>query len=123
MKKLNVIIKDKNTLVLNEEGSVGDLIDLTELKSVDLTNIESQIDDNKDKLYNQKLDLYINNSKKEFMLEKENALKDLNNQIVELKKEIEIEKNKNIDALKLKELELNNKFKEYEIKRKGIFIN
>ena len=118
MKKLNVIIKDKNTLVLNEEGSVGDLIDLTELKSVDLTNIESQIDDNKDKLYNQKLDLYINNSKKEFMLEKENALKDLNNQIDELKKEIEIEKNKNIDALKLKELELNNKFKEYEIKEK-----
>ena len=52
MKKLNVIVKDKNTLVLNEDGSKGDIIDLLDLKSIDSSNIESLINDKDEKKRN-----------------------------------------------------------------------
>lgn len=52
---LKVQIKNKNTLVLEEDGHVGDEIDLTSLTKVDLTNIEKQIALGYDEVYNQKL--------------------------------------------------------------------
>ena len=44
MKQLEVIVKDKNTLILSEDGEKGDLINLAELTNVDLTAIEEAID-------------------------------------------------------------------------------
>ena len=51
MKKLNVIVKDKNTLVLDDSGEKGDIIDLTELNSIDSSKIDSLIEDGKDRAY------------------------------------------------------------------------
>ena len=56
MKSINVIVKDKNTLVLDEDASKGDYIDLTVLASIDHTNIESLIEAGKDKVYSLKLE-------------------------------------------------------------------
>ncbi len=122
MKKVNVIIKDKNTLILNEDGNKGDIIDLTELESIDFSSIESLINDGKDRIYNQKLEAYKESNKRNIELERENALKDLNNKIKELEKEIEIEKNKANDLVKLKELELNDK-NSIKLKEKDIEIS
>ena len=108
MKKLNVIVKDKNTLILNEDGLKGDIIDLLDLKSIDSSNIESLINDGKDKIYNEKLEAYKESNKRNIELEKENALKDLNNKIKELETQIRDERAKALDQIKLKELELKN---------------
>ena len=108
MKKLNVIVKDKNTLVLNEDGKVGDIVDLSMLNSVDSSNIESLIDESKDKYFKEKLEAYKESSKRELELEKENALKDLNNKISNLEIELKNEKNKYDESIKLKNLEYLN---------------
>ena len=108
MKKLNVIVKDKNTLVLNEDGKVGDIVDLSMLNSIDSSNIESLIDESKDKYFKEKLEAYKESSKRELELEKENALKDLNNKISNLEIELKNEKNKYDESIKLKNLEYLN---------------
>ncbi len=108
MKKLNVIVKDKNTLVLNEDGKVGDIVDLSMLNSIDSSNIESLIDETKDKYFKEKLEAYKESSKRELELEKENAVKDLNNKISNLEIELKNEKNKYDESIKLKNLEYLN---------------
>ncbi len=55
MKKLDVIVRDKTTLVLEEDGVKGDIIDLTSISNLELTHIESLIDSGKDEVYNKKL--------------------------------------------------------------------
>lgn len=56
MKKIKVIIKDKTTLELIEEGLVGDQIDLTQLEQIDFSYIEHIIESGKDKVYENKLE-------------------------------------------------------------------
>lgn len=58
MKQLNVIVKDKNTLVLSEEGKIGDYINLSELANVDCSQIEDLIDKAQDEVYSKKLNEY-----------------------------------------------------------------
>ena len=55
MKQLQVIVKDKNTLILSENGEKGDLINLAELTNVDLTAIEEAIDSGREEVYQKKL--------------------------------------------------------------------
>ena len=55
MKQLQVIVKDKNTLILSEDGEKGDLINLAELTNVDLTAIEEAIDSGREEVYQKKL--------------------------------------------------------------------
>lgn len=55
MKKLEVIVQDKHTLLLNEDGQKGDIINLAELTNVDLTAIEEIIESGKDQVYEKKL--------------------------------------------------------------------
>ena len=55
MKQLEVIVKDKNTLILSEDGEKGDLINLAELTNVDLTAIEEAIDSGREEVYQKKL--------------------------------------------------------------------
>ena len=50
MKQLQVIVKDKNTLILSEDGEKGDLINLAELTNVDLTAIEEAIDSGREEV-------------------------------------------------------------------------
>ena len=56
MKKINVIVKDKNTLILQESAAKGDYIDLTSLSTIDFSTIEEAINNGKDIQYNKKLD-------------------------------------------------------------------
>ncbi len=55
MKKIAVIVKDKTTLELMEDGKKGDIIDLEELMQVDSSLIERIIDSKKDPIYNERL--------------------------------------------------------------------
>ena len=95
MKQINVIVKNKNTLVLEEDASKGDYIELSSLSKIDLSMIEELFEDGKEKVYSQKLE----ESKKIIELE--------NNTIVEnLKKEIELLKKEEVTKLKEKEHEV-----------------
>lgn len=66
MKKIEVIVKDKNTLVLQENGEKGDYIDLTSLSSIDFTLIEELINEGRDKVYEKKLEEANKNLKDQF---------------------------------------------------------
>ena len=58
MKKLDVLVRDKNTIVLNEKAEPGDYIDLTQISNLELTHIEHLIESGKDEVYNKKLNEY-----------------------------------------------------------------
>ena len=121
MKKISVYVKNKNTLVLNEDGIKGDYIDLTDLTSVDTTAILEAISAEKDRVYSAKLEEFKKALTVEAKLEKEQAEAKLLSKIQEL--EAVIQKNKElgesnlkakdkekVDALRLKESELDNKY-------------
>ena len=74
MRKLEVIVKDKNTLVLLEDGNKGDINDLSELANVDLTAIEESIDSNKDQVYQKRL----NELKATLEKEKKSSIRNIN---------------------------------------------
>jgi len=99
MKKVKVIVKEKNVLELAEDASIGDLIYLNELVEVDTSYIEEVIESKKDKVYASKLE----DAKKVIELEKDNS-------IALLKQEIEKLKKDNSEALKLKEKEIDIKY-------------
>lgn len=105
--KVKVIIKDRFTLVLEEDAKKGDEIDLNDLRSVDTDLINDLIEQHKDKKYQQLLE----QEKQKFVLEKQGIIKDLN-----LAHQEEINKLKSsINELNLKlsnkEKELNDDFK------------
>ena len=55
MKQLQVIVKDKNTLVLLEDGQKDDQINLADLSNVDLTAIEEAINSGREQIFQKKL--------------------------------------------------------------------
>lgn len=114
MKKIDVIVKDKNTLVLVEDAKSGDVIDLTSLTKFDKTAIEKTIEEGLDKVYNEKL----NDVKSKLELEKNIELNKLNAKIEFLNQEhqakLKEELVKNSDLYKDKINELNNKLQNQE---------
>ncbi|MBQ8292343.1 MAG: DUF2130 domain-containing protein [Bacilli bacterium] len=90
----NVLIKDKNTLIINQDAKTGDEIDLLSLNKLDVSNIEKQIQNGLDEVYNRKL----NEVKRAFEASKEleikNAIIDSNNknnaEIAELKAKLNV---------------------------------
>ena len=70
MKKLQVIIQDKTTLMLNEDGHKGDIISLADLEELDTTAIIKAIEENTDKVYQKKLAEYKEKLNLEFASEK-----------------------------------------------------
>ena len=101
MKKISVIVKEKTILELAEAADKGDIIDLKELVELDTSFIENIIELGKDKVYQSKLDELRNTLKAESALEQQK----LNASIEALKKE-------NISNLKIKEQEVENKYKD-----------
>ena len=88
MKKLRVIVKDKTTLILDESGSQGDLIDLNELVTIDQNPILEAIKRGTDSAYAR----YFEQNKQLIELENEKELSklkadisDKQHQIAELK--------------------------------------
>ena len=55
MKQLQVIVKDKNTLVLLEDGQKDDQINLADLANVDLTAVEEAINSGREQIFQKKL--------------------------------------------------------------------
>lgn len=100
-KKIKVLVRDKNTLVLDEVANVGDIIDLTELKEFDSTALEAAIDAGKERVYEQRL----NELKQVFNLEK-------NQEVNKLNAEINLLKNQQQAALKELEHSVENKYKD-----------
>lgn len=100
-KKVKVLVRDKNTLVLDEAAGIGDIIDLTELKEFDSTALEAAIDAGKERVYEQKL----NELKQVFNLEK-------NQEVNKLNAEINLLKNQQQAALKELEHNVENKYKD-----------
>ena len=66
---LKVSVKNKTTLILEEEGHIGDEINLLDVTNVDTREIEARIEDKKDEIYQRKLQ----EAKEKFDLEKENV--------------------------------------------------
>ena len=105
MRKVNIFVKDKNTLVLNEDANKVDYIDLTELATVDTSAIEASIDAAKDKVYQQKLEDFKKSLVAEAKLEKEQLNKELQLKIQNLEAELVKTKELNVQNLNAKDKE------------------
>ena len=119
MKKIKVIVKDKTTLELQENATVGDLIDLEELTELDTSYIDKLIEDGKDASYKKYLEQAsaVLNTKHEAELDK------LNSKLAEVEKDKEQEIKINIANLNVshqKELDL---LKSQSLKEKNDLIN
>ena len=85
MKQVKVIAESRNKLVLEEDASKGDYIDLSSINSVDTSLIEKALEKGTDKVYKEKL----NQARTEFELENQKQILDLESQIANLKAESE----------------------------------
>ncbi len=95
MKYIQVSIKDKNTLILEEDGTKGDYIDLTSVTSFDSTMLEKCIEEGKDIFYKKKLEEEKKNLSERHTLE-----------LKALEKEMEAKSKEEIAALNRKILTL-----------------
>lgn len=122
MKKIEVIVKDRNTLVLNEDASKGDYIDLASLTSIDSKQLEEAINAGKDEVYRAKLADYKRTLDSEKEHEKAQLIADYKAQLTDLarlKEKSESELNAKLTKLTLendlsKQKELAELRKEYD---------
>ena len=84
-KKIKVLVRDKNTLVLAEAASAGDIIDLTEINKFDSSAIEAAIEAGKDQVFARRMQ----ELKQLMNLEKNQEVDKLNAQINLLKNQQE----------------------------------
>ena len=128
MKEIKVIVRDKNTLILAEDASKDDYIDLSNLTTIDSTSLEKIIDEGKDKIYNDKLveasklnKLNNQNEIDKIKNEYESKLKEYEYKLKSLKMEADSASAKAInelkDSYKNQLNELSSKLKESEIKK------
>lgn len=99
MKKINVTVKEKTILELQEDAKKGDIIDLKELVEVDTSYIDNIISSGKDEVYNNRLKEYGDS------LNAQNELK-----LQELQNKIKLLEENNKNQLTIKEKELENKY-------------
>ncbi len=109
MKQIQVIVRDKNTLVLDEDAQKGDYIDLTSISNVDFRQIENAVLTGKDEVYNQK----IKEAREILKLESDQEKKALENQYkLDFEKknaEVELLKTKHQQELEAIQSEINHK--------------
>lgn len=110
MKKIKVMVKDKNTLILLEDAKCDDVIDLSDLNELDYDQIELLIEKGKDTIYLKKLEEY----RKVIDLENQKVLNskvnELNNIINSLNNKIDSMNKEKIFLLKDKENEVEKRF-------------
>ena len=109
MKKVKVLIRDKNTLVVKEDAAVDDIIDLTEVMEIDTSAIMRSFEDAKEDIYNKRLseqEKVLETEYSKRLLEQENSirrtylaeietLKEKNNTLkIELESNVQLEKTK-----------------------------
>jgi predicted nucleic acid-binding Zn-ribbon protein len=110
MKKVNVMIKDKNTLVLMEDASSGDLISLDEIIEVDYSYLDSLVEKGKDSIYSKKLEDYKKILDLEHQKDLNDKLQKLNNNISDLSHELERVNKEKEFLLREKENEVEKKY-------------
>lgn len=110
MKKVKVIVRDRNTLILDTDGVKGDYIDLSELNEVDYSEIESVIEEGKDNVYNRKLNEYKHTLELENEKRIEDSKKNLEKTISDLKYELQSLNKEKDNLLKDKENEVEKRF-------------
>ncbi len=64
-KSIHVIVRDKTTIVIQEDATKGDYIDLSEVSEFDMAYLEQLVEAGHDKVYNKKLAEYKENFNKE----------------------------------------------------------
>lgn len=124
MKKIKVLIKDKNTLVLLEAANEGDYIDLSSLNTIDYTNIEEELSQGKDIVYEKRIVELKSQIQKEYEL-KLNTLKDNKDlEIQNLKLSLDSNKERELLNLKVsKDLEIEKLKNQIESLNKLMAIN
>ena len=110
MKKVKVIVRDRNTLVIEEDASKGDYIDLSELNEIDYKELENVIEEGKDYVYNKKLSEYKHTLDLENNQKIEESKKGLEKIINDLKSELSLLNKEKDSLLKEKEYEVEKKF-------------
>jgi hypothetical protein len=139
MKKIKVTVINKNQLRIEEDAHSGDIIDLTEIQSVDTESISQLLLSEQEKIIKEKIEnakkevrnLEINNSKIQ-LSQKQNEFNDLINN---LKTQITLKESQIKNVIENKDIEINNikssieaeqknkheqKLKEYELKIKEL---
>ncbi len=108
MKYIKVIVRDKNTLVLQENANEGDLIDLATINSIDFVAIEEALKNGKELEYQKRIEenkkmLENLHQQKEKQLETEykRKIETLEAKINETKKDGEVELNLRLNKLHL----------------------
>lgn len=120
-KLLNVIIVNNHTLKLNQDAYKGDEIDLLEINNVDLSIITNKINEQRDLEYNRRFD----SLKREWELTKQNAineaLKNLNEENIKLKRDMELAEEKIRTAIEARyNLEINKLTNEIALLNKDL---
>ena len=110
MKKVNVIVRDRNTIVLEENAEKGDYIDLSSLSNVDFSNIEDLLDKGLDKVYEKKLADYKKLIDSENNIKLNQELSEYKTKITNLENKIDILKNDHDNALALQKEKLESQF-------------
>lgn len=107
MSKIKVIVREQNILELAEDAKKGDVIDLSELTTVDSLYIKKIIEAEKDKVYEAKFE------KDKRIIEENNRsnIEKYKNEINALKKEVETVKNEITSKLKIEHLTEVNEYK------------
>ena len=118
MKKIEVTVKDKNTIVLEEDAKKGDYIDLTSLTSIDFSTIEKLIEENKDAYYEKRLKEYKERLDLEYKNDLSNKLKEYEEKINKLNYIISSFDEKEKSLIKEKETEKNNLINDINLKNK-----
>ena len=121
MKLSDVIIINDHTLKLNQDAYKGDEIDLLEINNVDLSIITNKINEQRDLEYNRRFD----SLKREWELTKQNAineaLKNLNEENIKLKRDMELAEEKTRTAIEARyNLEINKLTNEIALLNKDL---
>jgi hypothetical protein len=88
MKTLRVLVKDKTTLMLEEDGNKGDIIDIKSLVTIDQNPIIEAIKKGTDEVYAQYFLTQSKQLKSDYDLEKAQVKEALNQKINDLKQEL-----------------------------------
>ena len=110
MSKVKVLVRDKQTLILDQDAFKGDIILLNELSEIDYSDIEELIQQGKDSVYEKKLNEHkqvLDLIHQKELVKKE---RELNDKISSLLNQIESIKNENVHNLKNKEYEIEKKY-------------
>ena len=109
MKKLRVIVRDRNTLILEEDGAKGDIIDLSDISNIDVTQLEQILAEGKDAILKKRLEEQKYSLQQEAAKDQELLKQQFDSKIEKLTHELSLEKEKYQNDLetKLKEVHYN----------------